>query len=44
MLWLSIETERGWLSLIWLTATDCVLRSFKAGDEIIAMDDLYGGT
>lgn len=27
-----------------LAATDCVLRSFKAGDEIIAMDDLYGGT
>jgi cystathionine beta-lyase len=25
-----------------LAATDCVLRSFKAGDEIIAMDDLYG--
>jgi len=27
-----------------LAATDCVLRSFKAGDEVIAMDDLYGGT
>jgi len=27
-----------------LAATDCVLRSFKAGDEIIAMYDLYGGT
>lgn len=27
-----------------LAATDCILRSFKAGDEIIAMDDLYGGT
>ena len=27
-----------------LAATDCVLRSFKSGDEIIAMDDLYGGT
>lgn len=27
-----------------LAATDCVLRSFKEGDEIIAMDDLYGGT
>lgn len=27
-----------------LAATDCVLRSFKPGDEIIAMDDLYGGT
>jgi hypothetical protein len=32
-----------WLSHL-ITATDCVLRSFKAGDEIIAMDDLYGGT
>ena len=27
-----------------LAATDCLLRSYKAGDEIIAMDDLYGGT
>ena len=27
-----------------LAATDCLLRSFKVGDEIIAMDDLYGGT
>ena len=27
-----------------LAATDCLLRFFKAGDEIIAMDDLYGGT
>ena len=27
-----------------LAATDCVLRSFKPGDEVIAMDDLYGGT
>lgn len=27
-----------------LAATDCLLRSLKAGDEIIAMDDLYGGT
>ena len=27
-----------------LAATDCLLRSFKSGDEIIAMDDLYGGT
>lgn len=27
-----------------LASTDCILRSFKAGDEIIAMDDLYGGT
>lgn len=27
-----------------LAATDCILRSFKTGDEVIAMDDLYGGT
>ena len=27
-----------------LAATDCVLRGFKPGDEVIAMDDLYGGT
>ena len=27
-----------------LAATDCILRGFKAGDEVIAMDDLYGGT
>jgi cystathionine beta-lyase len=27
-----------------LAATDCLLRMLKAGDEIIAMDDLYGGT
>ena len=27
-----------------MAATDCLLRSFKSGDEIIAMDDLYGGT
>ena len=27
-----------------LAATDCLLRSFKAGEEVIAMDDLYGGT
>lgn len=27
-----------------LAATDCLLRMFKAGDEIISMDDLYGGT
>ncbi len=27
-----------------LAATDCILRSLKAGDEVIAMDDLYGGT
>jgi cystathionine beta-lyase/cystathionine gamma-synthase len=27
-----------------MAATDCLLRLFKAGDEIIAIDDLYGGT
>ncbi|QOG03405.1 cystathionine gamma-synthase [Flavobacterium sp. MDT1-60] len=27
-----------------LAATDCILRGLKAGDEVIAMDDLYGGT
>ena len=27
-----------------MAATDCLMRCFKAGDEIIAMDDLYGGT
>jgi cystathionine beta-lyase len=27
-----------------LAAIDCLFRSFKAGDEIITMDDLYGGT
>jgi cystathionine gamma-lyase len=27
-----------------LAATDCLLRMLKAGDEVIAMDDLYGGT
>ncbi|PWA04303.1 cystathionine gamma-synthase [Flavobacterium psychrotolerans] len=27
-----------------LAATDCILRSLKAEDEVIAMDDLYGGT
>lgn len=27
-----------------LAASDCLMRSFKAGDEIITMDDLYGGT
>jgi hypothetical protein len=33
---------------VWLfigtSHTDCLMRSFKAGDEIITMDDLYGGT
>lgn len=27
-----------------LAATDCVMRMLKPGDEVIAMDDLYGGT
>ena len=27
-----------------LAATDCLLRSLKSGDEVIAMDDIYGGT
>lgn len=27
-----------------LAATDCILRGLKGGDEVIAMDDLYGGT
>lgn len=27
-----------------LAATDCLLRMFKSGDEIITMEDLYGGT
>ena len=27
-----------------LAATDCLIRTFKSGDEIIATDDLYGGT
>lgn len=41
----SIENgERGLAFSSGLAATDCVFRSFKAGDEIIAMDDLYGGT
>ena len=27
-----------------LAATDCLIRTLKAGNEIITMDDLYGGT
>ncbi len=27
-----------------LAATDCVMKLLKAGDEVIAKDDLYGGT
>ena len=41
----SIENgSRGLAFSSGLAATDCILRSFKAGDEVIAMDDLYGGT
>ena len=41
----SIENgARGLAFASGLAATDCLLRFFKAGDEIIAMDDLYGGT
>ena len=41
----SIENgARGLAFASGLAATDCLLRMFKAGDEIIAMDDLYGGT
>jgi hypothetical protein len=25
-----------------LAATDCLMRGLKPGDEVIAMDDLYG--
>ena len=39
----SIENgARGLAFASGLAATDCLLRMFKAGDEIIAMDDLYG--
>ena len=41
----SIENgSRGLAFSSGLAATDCLLRDYKAGDEIIAMDDLYGGT
>lgn len=41
----SIENgKRGLAFSSGLAATDCLLRSLKAGDEVIAMDDLYGGT
>lgn len=41
----SIESgSRGLAFSSGLAATDCVLRMLKAGDEVIAMDDLYGGT
>ena len=41
----SIENgNRGLAFSSGMAATDCLLREYKAGDEIIAMDDLYGGT
>ena len=41
----SIENgERGLAFSSGLAATDCLIRMFKSGDEIITMDDLYGGT
>lgn len=41
----SIENgSRGLAFSSGLAATDCLLRSLKEGDEVIAMDDLYGGT
>jgi len=41
----SIENgERGLAFSSGLAATDCVMKLLKHGDEVIAMDDLYGGT
>lgn len=41
----SIENgARGLAFASGLAATDCVMRLLKPGDEVIAMDDLYGGT
>lgn len=41
----SIENgERGLAFSSGLAAIDCVMRLLKPGDEVIAMDDLYGGT
>jgi cystathionine beta-lyase len=41
----SIENgSRGLAFSSGLAATDCLLRMLKPGDEVIAMDDLYGGT
>jgi len=41
----SIENgERGLAFSSGLAATDCVMKLLKPGDEVIAMDDLYGGT
>ena len=41
------KIENGTMGLAFssgVAALDCVMRLFKAGDEIIAMQDLYGGT
>ncbi|WP_016989192.1 cystathionine gamma-synthase [Flavobacterium sp. ACAM 123] len=41
----SIENgSRGLAFSSGLAATDCLMRGLKPGDEVIAMDDLYGGT
>lgn len=41
----SIENgARGLVFSSGLAAIDCVMRVLKPGDEVIAMDDLYGGT
>ena len=41
----SIESgARGLAFSSGLAATDCVMKLLKPGDEVIAMDDLYGGT
>lgn len=41
----SIENgTRGLVFSSGMAATDCLLRLFKPGDEIIVTDDLYGGT
>ena len=43
--WPSIENgARGLAFSSGLAATDCVLKLLKPDDEVIAMDDLYGGT
>jgi cystathionine beta-lyase len=35
--------QRGLAFSSGLAATDCLMRGLKPGDEVIAMDDLYGG-
>ncbi len=41
----SIENgARGLAFASGLAAIDCLIRTLKSGDEIITMDDLYGGT